>query len=74
MCIRFFSCFRTLTVKSILHQKISSEGVQWESEHAFKNIIRRTDNAMKELTHLDNVVSSVNDAIALSMMGELKYL
>lgn len=63
----------------VLLQKVSSEGIQWENEHTFKDhVVHRVERAALELRHFQRAgVSSVADAHALVVLGgrsKLKYL
>lgn len=61
----------------MLLQTVTSEHVQWESEHSFQHrVVDRADRALKELGHWQRLVESADDLSTLSVLGRsrLKYL
>ena len=73
-----YFCFFSNKLDHHVVQKISSEHVQWESEHTFKeHVVHRTEKAFKELQHFQSLVTSLQDVNTLTMMGgrhRLKHL
>jgi hypothetical protein len=68
-----------LLASCLLPQIISSEHVQWESEHSFRErVVQRVQRAGAELGRVQRAgVGSAADASALSLLGgraKLKYL